>query len=200
MLPCRCTRKYDGIDCDGAGAVQTTYEYGAFGKTVVNGTSTNPFQYTGRENDGAGLYYYRARFYSTKMDRFLSEDPIIRVRCLQQTFPNLSDTFSSRPQNSAPLNAYAYVNGNPIRFADPSGLDKDPRCVNRCVSQCGRVGVICGYSIVYVPACAIGCVLVNLGSPLSLSCGWICAFVTVYSVSDCANEVRKCGINCTKKC
>ena len=34
------------------------------------------FQYAGRENDGNGLYYYRARYYSPRMGRFLSEDPI----------------------------------------------------------------------------------------------------------------------------
>ena len=32
-----------------AGAVQTSYDYEPFGKTTVTGTSTNPFQYTGRD-------------------------------------------------------------------------------------------------------------------------------------------------------
>jgi len=32
------------------------------------------YQFTGRENDGTGLYYYRARYY--QLQRFISEDPI----------------------------------------------------------------------------------------------------------------------------
>jgi len=60
---------------DTAGTVQTEYTYEPFGKTTVTGASnTNPYQYTGRENDGTGLYYYRARYYHPGLQRFLSED------------------------------------------------------------------------------------------------------------------------------
>ena len=38
--------------------------------------SDNPFQYTGRENDSTGFYYYRARYYAPELQRFVSEDPI----------------------------------------------------------------------------------------------------------------------------
>ena len=62
---------------DNTGTVQTEYMYEPFGNTTVNGTSsTNAFQYTGRENDGIGLYYYRARYYHPVLQRFISEDPI----------------------------------------------------------------------------------------------------------------------------
>ncbi|MBI4690152.1 MAG: hypothetical protein HY754_07785 [Nitrospirae bacterium] len=30
------------------------------------------------ENDNTGLYYYRARYYSPELHRFISEDPILR--------------------------------------------------------------------------------------------------------------------------
>jgi len=46
---------------DPAGAVQNEYTYEPFGAATETGSDTNPFQYTGRENDGTGLYYYRAR-------------------------------------------------------------------------------------------------------------------------------------------
>ena len=50
---------------DSAGATQTQYTYEPFGKTTPSGAgSSNAFQYTGRENDGTGLYYYRARYYN----------------------------------------------------------------------------------------------------------------------------------------
>jgi RHS repeat-associated protein len=56
--------------------VQTSYTYEPFGKTSVTGaSSSNPSQYTARENDQTGLYYHRARYYSPSLQRFISEDP-----------------------------------------------------------------------------------------------------------------------------
>jgi YD repeat-containing protein len=49
---------------DASGAVKTSYTYEPFGKTTTTGeTNANPQRYTGREDDGTGLYYYRARYY-----------------------------------------------------------------------------------------------------------------------------------------
>lgn len=87
---------------DNTGAVTTRYSYDPFGNTTVTGTSNNPFQYTGRENDGTGLYYYRARYYSPKLQRFISEDPI---------------GFAG-----GDVNFYAYVLNNPVNLIDPLGL------------------------------------------------------------------------------
>ena len=58
-------------------AVQTSYGYDPYGVASATGTATtNTFQYTGRENDGAGLMFYRARYYNPGWGRFVSEDPI----------------------------------------------------------------------------------------------------------------------------
>ena len=57
---------------------------------------------SGRENDGTGLYYYRARYYSPTIQRFISEDPIGFY--------------------GGDVNFYAYVGNNPVKFVDPSGL------------------------------------------------------------------------------
>lgn len=58
-------------------AIQTEYTYESFGYVTATGlSSSNPFQYTGRENDHTGLYYYRARYYHPGLQRFISEDPI----------------------------------------------------------------------------------------------------------------------------
>lgn len=86
---------------DASGAVQTSYTYEPFGGTTQAGaTSANPVQYTGRENDGTGLYYYRARYYDPKIQRFISSDPI---------------------GLAGGMNTYAYVENNPLSWIDPHG-------------------------------------------------------------------------------
>jgi len=45
------------------GDIKTQYIYDPYGNVEILGEpSDNQFQYTGRENDGTGLYYYRARY------------------------------------------------------------------------------------------------------------------------------------------
>jgi RHS repeat-associated protein len=89
---------------DPTGTVQTSYTYEPFGKTTASGASTtNPFQYTNRENDGTGLYYYRARYYHSILQRFVAEDPI--------------------EFRGGDINLYGYVINNPTGFVDPFGLD-----------------------------------------------------------------------------
>ena len=89
---------------DSSGTVQTQYTYEPFGKTSASGTaSTNASQFTGRENDGTALYYYRARYYSPTLQRFIGEDPL---------------GFAG-----GDLNLYAYVQNSPLSFVDPSGQD-----------------------------------------------------------------------------
>jgi RHS repeat-associated protein len=62
---------------DAVASVQTQYSYDPFGQTTASGTSSsNPQRYTGRENDGTGLYFYRERYYNPTLQRFISEDPI----------------------------------------------------------------------------------------------------------------------------
>jgi RHS repeat-associated protein len=90
---------------DSAGTVQTQYTYEPFGNTATTGlTSSNTFEYTGRENDGTGLYYNRARYYNPTWERFISEDPI-----------GLAGGDS---------NFYSYVLNDPITFSDISGLQR----------------------------------------------------------------------------
>ncbi len=88
---------------DGGGVTTATYAYEPYGKTTVMGTDDTAFRFTGREDDGAtNLYYYRARYYSPQLGRFISQDPLGLF-----AGPNL----------------YAYARGNPVSRRDPLGLE-----------------------------------------------------------------------------
>ncbi|MGB8414048.1 MAG: RHS repeat-associated core domain-containing protein [Candidatus Binatus sp.] len=87
---------------DSSGTSQTSYTYEPFGNTTASGvSSTSSYQFTGRENDGTGLDYYRARYYSPTFQRFIAQDPI--------------GFLGGDP------NLYRYVGDNPANDRDPSG-------------------------------------------------------------------------------
>jgi RHS repeat-associated protein len=91
---------------DASGAPVTTYTYAPFGEVSISGaSSSNAFQFTGRENDGTRLYYYRARYYDPIRSRFVSEDSIGLV---------------------AGINRLTYTSNNPLRSRDPLGLIEWP--------------------------------------------------------------------------
>ena len=96
---------------DSSGTLQTQYGYDPFGNATVSGAANpDPYEFTGRENDGTGLYYYRARYYSPSASRFLSEDPL-GLR--------------------GGINFYAYVANSPINRVDPTGLQA---CGGNCTN------------------------------------------------------------------
>jgi RHS repeat-associated protein len=88
---------------DGSGNLTTQYSYDPFGSTTVSGAASGKTsQYTGRENEGNGLYFYRARYYSPLLGRFVNEDPM---------------------GFGAGVNFYAYALDSPTNLVDPFGLE-----------------------------------------------------------------------------
>jgi RHS repeat-associated protein len=87
---------------DAGGNLSTSYTYDPFGNASASGAaSTNSYQFTGRENDGVALDYFRARYYSPNQQRFTSQDPI--------------------GFEGGDINLYGYVLNSPQNGVDPSG-------------------------------------------------------------------------------
>lgn len=86
-----------------AGAAMNTYRYDPWGNLIASsGSVSNRILFTGREFDSeSGLYFYRARYYDPAAGRFIGRDPI---------------------GIEGGANLYAYVENNPTRDRDPSGL------------------------------------------------------------------------------
>jgi RHS repeat-associated protein len=79
--------------------VVTRATYGPFGESSTTGEA-QPVGFTGREQDGPDLLYFRARQYVPSLQRFISEDPI------------------DEPGG----HRYTYANNAPLSGVDPLGL------------------------------------------------------------------------------
>ncbi len=86
---------------DPSGNTLAQYTYEPFGNTTVTGSSASTYEFTGRENDGTGVYFYRNRYYNPTFQRFIRQDPVGFI---------------------GGMNKYAYAFGNPVNNRDPLGL------------------------------------------------------------------------------
>jgi RHS repeat-associated protein len=139
---------------DSAGNLQTQYTYEPFGYVSQTGQANgNSYKFTGREDDGTGLYYYRARYYQPRLQRFVSEDPI---------------EFSG-----GDLNLHAYVFNSPTNYTDPTG-EILPQLVACAIGAGLSAGsdVISGRKVNMTDA-ALGCVEGALGLRLAADAPWL---------------------------
>ncbi|MCM1494794.1 MAG: RHS repeat-associated core domain-containing protein [Bacteroides sp.] len=95
---------------DEAGKVVETFEYNPYGELLDGEIGKYPFLFNGEYGvvtDSNGLYYMRARYYNVDIKRFMNQDIIV-----------------GSVESSPSLNRYAYVEGNPVNYLDPFGLEK----------------------------------------------------------------------------
>ena len=88
------------------GGTQKSYKYDAWGNVLSQeGNSSNARTFTGHFFDAeTGMYYFGARYYDSRLGRFISQDP------------SMGDTDS--PMS---LHRYLYANANPMRYIDLDG-------------------------------------------------------------------------------
>ncbi len=90
------------------GTIVASYYYDAFGTVLEKNENkgiNNPYRYAGYVFDNAtSLYYLNARYYDSKIARFMSED-----------------TYTGEDNDPLSLNLYTYCHNEPVMYYDPSG-------------------------------------------------------------------------------
>jgi RHS repeat-associated protein len=86
----------------------SSIEYQPFGESSTTG-SEEDYQFTGKEKDASGLYYFGARYYDPQVGRFTTKDPL-----------------PGRIQSPQTLNRYVYCLNNPLKYLDPQGMQTEP--------------------------------------------------------------------------
>jgi len=120
------------------GEVVNRFEYSAYGDLLtgsydgmeLGSYGDASFLYNGQYgvmSDDNGLYYMRARYYNIDIKRFINQDVVI-----------------GSIASSSSLNRYAYVEGNPVNYLDPFGLNKkrvDTTELHKAIRQATLVAI-----------------------------------------------------------
>ena len=103
-----------------SGAKSATYEYTAFGETMINdgaAAAANAFRFSTKyTDDEAGFIYYGHRYYNPSTGRWPNQDPIID--------PGFVVSQKNDTKFSLMSNGYMFVGNDPLNAIDRLGLTK----------------------------------------------------------------------------
>jgi RHS repeat-associated protein len=95
------------VELDDQGNLISYEEYSPYGSTTYQlllNKVPKRYQFSGKERDESGLYYFGARYYAPWLGRWASVDPI---------------------GTGDGLNLFAYCGGNPVVMVDPNGTGRE---------------------------------------------------------------------------
>jgi len=103
------------------GTVVWSADYRPFGQADVTvNTVANNFRFPGQyEDEETGLHYNWHRYYDPGIGKYLRADPSHSVQSGGMGVPYLIPFLLDKPQE---LNAYTYVQNDPVNMLDPTGL------------------------------------------------------------------------------
>ncbi|MBZ4419652.1 RHS repeat-associated core domain-containing protein, partial [Myxococcus sp. RHSTA-1-4] len=121
---------------DETGALTAEYTYSPYGAPTRTGDGAGNTQtFTGREEDGTGLFYFRARYYDPDMGRFLQQEPLAQMPEALQAYALLGQS----------LPVYAYGSNNPLTYNDPTGENPVAGAIGGAVA--GPPGIVVGAAV-----------------------------------------------------
>jgi RHS repeat-associated protein len=99
----------------GGSATGYKLDYYPYGGVILDtDTGDDRYQFTGKERDAeSGLDNFGKRYFGSSLGRFMTPDPLLN---------------SGQPWSPQTWNRYAYVENNPLRYTDPTGLYKWGNC------------------------------------------------------------------------
>lgn len=105
------------VTADKNGNLTSKTTYTPWGTTRnISGSNPSDYGFTGQRKED-DIYYYGARWYDPAIGRFMQADTIVPLNV----------------QGTQAFDRYAYVNNNPLRYTDPTGMwmcgdQYDPAC------------------------------------------------------------------------
>ena len=169
---------------DDKGNKIASYEYSPYGQIINRDQKedglTIPFLYNGQygvTTDDSGLYYMRARYSNVDIRRFLNQD--VLTGTLERT---------------SSLNRYAYVEGNPLRYLEPFGLERT------YVSETNKQ-----HNFISDMSYILSCINITIPNPvtlvISITIGSYDIGLCIYDLSQydpCSNEAIETWMNIGK--
>ncbi len=151
---------------------------------------------------------FRARNYDSGTGRFTREDPLLILSSLR-----INGDLRNFSTAASRWNLYLFVNGNPLRFLDPYGLQA---CISDCQKQCLESQVAQQVIAQAFALCELGCLAIAIGGGAVLGglpgavagagagaigctflCGPLAAGQAAEATKQCYND---CVANTCKKC